>query len=208
MRFEFIRNRVGSPSLLIFAAALLIYPAAAQKIKPAIWHLWNGDTIRFRAYEIPVLTNWVAETDDRGAAILNLSRSYWRGQLHPTIVIFQGIPVSMDAWVQGQKLKFHDEYLKSINAQVFYRRTVDIDGEQADCEATNDMVSQLPVSSDSIITIRCESASGLEIMSTGEKQDSESFFSIVSQNNHCSPTRCGVGDDVDLGFRLHLNPKL
>jgi len=159
-------------------AALLIYPAIERKIQASIWHLWNGDIVRFQGYDIPVLTNWIAETDDRHVAMLDVTRSYWRGQLHPTIVISKQVPLPKDAWAQEARLEFEEQYLKSINAQVFDRRTVDIDGEQADCEATNEL---LPVPSNSIITIKCNLANGLLIMSYGDKQTLDTFFSIVSQ---------------------------
>lgn len=163
-------------------AALLIYPAIDLKIQTSLWHLWNGDTVPFHGYDIPIPTNWVAETDDRHVLMLEVTRSYWRGQLHRTIVISQRVPLPTDAWVQGEQLKFHEKYLKSINAQIFDRRTVDIDGEQADCETTNELVSQLPVRSDSIITIDCKSATaGISIDSIGDKQNVDEFFSFVSQ---------------------------
>lgn len=181
MSFGFTRNLVSSPSVLIFLAALLIYPAIDLKIRTGIWHLWNGDTVRFEGYDIPVQTNWVAETDDRQVAMLDVTRSYWRGQLHPTIVISRRVPLPKDAWTQKALLEFQEKYLKSINAQVFDRRTVDIDGEQVDCEATNDLLGKPPVPSAMNIRVECNSANGLSIMSYGDKQDLDTFFSIVSQ---------------------------
>jgi len=71
MSLGFIRNRINSPAFLIFVAMLLIYPATERKVQTGIWHLWNGDTIRFQEYDINVPTNWVAVTDD--------PKTYWFG---------------------------------------------------------------------------------------------------------------------------------
>jgi len=180
MSLGFIRNRINSPAFLIFVAMLLIYPATERKVQTGIWHLWNGDTIRFQEYDINVPTNWVAVTDDpKHIGLVDVKRSYWRDQLHPTIVFFKTFPLQGE--VKDMTSKFHDEYLKSINAQVFDHRTVDLDGEQIDCEASNVLVSQLPVPNESIITITCESTTGLNIISSGNRQNLDTFFSVVSQ---------------------------
>jgi hypothetical protein len=105
--------------------------------------------------------------------------SFWSGQLHPSIVFFKTFALKGDA--KDMVSSFHEEYLTSINAQVFDRRTVDLDGEQIECEASNQLVSQNPVPNDAIITISCRSTNGLEIISSGDQQNIENFYSVVSQ---------------------------
>jgi hypothetical protein len=179
MTFKSLRDRVGSPTFLALAAVLLIYPAVDLKIQAGIWHLWYGDEIRLHQWVIPIPKGWIAE-NSQGGGIISLAEVgtyHRRGENLPPIVV-------SDIVIKDRDFAscLREEYFKSIHATVFDRRTVDIDGEEADCDVTNSLVSELPHAGDSIVTVQCESATGgISITSTGDKENVDNFFSFVSQ---------------------------
>ena len=100
------------------------------------------------------------------------------GRRTSPFIYFSRMPALID---RDLDLRLREESIKLVDAEVFERRTIDIDGDEADCIASNLLVSQLPVPSDSLITITCQSRRDLHIMSNGNKENIDTFFSIVSQ---------------------------
>lgn len=159
---------------MFFMAVLLIYPMLQQKIQVGLWHLWNGNTTRLQEYDIPVPMNWVARPERESVGLIGIGTKHSR-DIVPIIVISKGLKdLNLASLLNEESLRSHD-------AQIFYRRTIEFDNEKADCIVSNALVHKLPIPNDKIISINCESTAGLSINFNGDQENIDTVFSIVSQ---------------------------
>ena len=139
--------------------------------------MWNGSTIQFQEYDVPIPMGWVANKSEVGTiAILEMGTHRWRDELVSSINIRSSGSKDM-SFLSA----LHEQWLRSEGAQIFDRRTIDLDGEKADCIVSNALVHKLPIPNDKIISINCESTAGLSINFNGDQENIDTVFSIVSQ---------------------------
>lgn len=175
MSFRFIGNRISSISFLIFVAVLLIYPALQRKIQVGLWHLWNGNTTRLQEYDIPVPMSWVARPERETVGLIEVGTNHTRDLVPPIISISKGLKdLNLASFLNEQSLMSQDAY-------VYDRRTIEFDGERADCIISDALVHKLPAPGDKAISITCESTAGLSIQFHGDQENIDTFFSVVSQ---------------------------
>lgn len=173
-----IRNRVSSIPFLIFIAVLLIYPALQRKIQIGLWHLWNGNTIQLQEYDIPVPMRWIAHSNGGNISLFEYGTYHTRAEFASLVIVRSKSGASKDMSLLST---LHEQWLTSQGAQIFYRRTIDFDGEKADCIVSNYSIHRLQVPSDTVVSVNCESTTALSFGFDGDKKDVDTFFSIVSQ---------------------------
>ena len=77
---------------------------------------------------------------------------------------------------RDEATRMQEIYQENYHAQIFDRRTVDVDGEPANCIA-----NQPPTPGDSNILMTCETEAGLLIVGHIDAQNIDTFYSVVSQ---------------------------
>lgn len=176
------RNRVVLAVFLLFAGVGLFLISRPLQLKAMLWHLWNGDTARIIGYDVPVPSGWIADQRSKDAVgLVKIGDGRSEETLFPTILILKGIPPpDMNVLVS-----FREQYFELHNVQVFERRTVEVANESIDCVTSNEFVATGRengfVYPDTMLSIKCESATGLSISFEGDKKYADELFSIVSQ---------------------------
>lgn len=178
MHFRLQKNPVNSIFVLMFIAALLIYPALQRKIQVQLWHLWNGNKTQLQEHEIPVPMSWIANQTIPGTvALIEVGTHRSRDSFTPIIVVSKiGAPKDMNAissWTEPS--------LRSQGAQVLDRKTIDFDGGKADCIVSNALIYRHHDPGDKIISIECASTAGLSMNFNGDKEHIDTVFSVLSQ---------------------------
>ena len=174
--------------LLVLAAGYLAF-LDRYSIGARIWHWRHGYSARMGNYEVPVPDHWVILSQGSTSFTLantapNLPRDH---KFHTTAVIdispFRNRPIGKDGlefW-----LSLHRKHLEREGVETVEEKNVAFGGDSMTCIGGAEMRTILRRGNDSIptdvISLRCLSSTGLEILFLGEPSDLQPFYTFASQ---------------------------
>jgi hypothetical protein len=174
-RVKLQKRTITISSVVILTIFLFYYRA---RIVTRLWHWQHGNTVTVGDYQLPVPANWLVHHQVSGLAMLTqtyVADERRGGSLSPPtiIVITLSQPTAdLDFWESEERRHLTQSGLGNADS-----RTIYLAHETVKCIGGN----RIKVPGAALYSIECRSTNRLAIMFTGEREDAEIFYELVSR---------------------------